>query len=579
MNGVGRASWRALLASGAFALSALMASLACAQDNVMLVLDQSGSMWGQIKGQSKLEIARSAVASLVQNWKPEDQLGLVAYGHRRKGDCADIETVLPYGKVDSSQFIKRVNSLQALGMTPLSQAVIHAAEALKLSEQKATVILISDGEETCKLDPCQVGKDLEKRGVAFTAHVIGFDVPNPAHQAQLRCLAENTGGRYFNARDARELSGALSAVATISTEAALPAATASLTAPAQASALSELAVQWTGPADAGDYVVLAGPSTTPQTEWDYFLVEKTKPVASLRMPAVAGSYELRYVSPRRSPATLAKRPLILTPVVAKVEAPAEAMAGASLAVNASGPLGDAHWIGFAPKGSPASSYLHYVRPVAGQNRYTLNVPAQAGEYEVRYVLNESELIAASAPVRVVKSAAQVKAPAQALTGELITVEATGPVAEGNWVGIAEQSAPASAYFDYVYAEQASASYQLKVPANSGAYEIRFIAKEGEKILARQVLQVNDAPVTLIAPATATPGSRIKVKASGPYSEAHWIGFAPKGSDAGSYLDYARPTGATSEIELSAPEEAGDYEIRFVLYESLRVLKSHAIRVQ
>lgn len=570
---------RAGVAAGLINVLGLLAGVACAQDNVMLVLDQSGSMWGQIQGKSKLEIARSAVATLVQNWQPEDQLGLVAYGHRRKGDCADIETVLPFGKVDSSQFINRVNSLQALGMTPLSQAVIHAADALKLSEQKATVILISDGEETCKLDPCQVGKDLEKRGVAFTAHVIGFDVPNPAHQAQLRCLAENTGGRYFNARDAKELSRALTTVASISTEAALPPAQASLNAAAQASALSDLAVQWTGPADAGDYIVLAGPSASPNTEWDYFLVDKTKPSASLRMPALAGSYELRYVSPRRTPAVLAKCPVTLTPVLASIAAPAEATAGATLVVKASGPFDARHWIGFAPKGSPASSYLHYVRPVAGQSNYTLNVPAEAGDYEVRYVLNEREAVAASQPVRVIKGAAQITAPAQALTGELITVQASGPVAEGNWVGIAEQGSPGSSYLDYVYVEQANSRYELKVPANSGTYEIRFIAKEGDKILAQQAVSVRDAPVSITAPNTAAPGSRIKVQTTGPFHASHWIGFAPKGSDVSTYLDYARPTGASSEVELTAPDQPGEYEIRFVLYESARVLKSHAIRVQ
>ena len=61
---------------------------------------------------------------------------------------------------------------------------MQAAESLRHVEQKATVILVSDGEETCNLDPCQVGRELEAAGVDFTAHVIGFDVANPEQHKQ-----------------------------------------------------------------------------------------------------------------------------------------------------------------------------------------------------------------------------------------------------------------------------------------------------------------------------------------------------------------------------------------------------------
>lgn len=195
-----------------------LAAPALADENVMLVLDASGSMWGQIAGRSKIEIAREAADQMVSNWDQANRIGLIAYGHRRKGDCSDIQTLIPLGPLQGDVFMDTVNALNPKGMTPLSQAVIDAAQALKSGEQKATVILLSDGEETCKLDPCTVGAELERSGVDFTAHVIGFDVQDPAHQAQLRCLAENTGGRYFNARDAQELSRAMQGAVGVSTQ-------------------------------------------------------------------------------------------------------------------------------------------------------------------------------------------------------------------------------------------------------------------------------------------------------------------------------------------------------------------------
>ncbi len=96
---------------------------AAAEERVVLVLDASGSMWGQIDGRTKIEIARETVTGLVGEWRPENRLGLVAYGHRRKGDCADIETLIESGPLDATAFLGQVNALNPKGMTPLSAAV------------------------------------------------------------------------------------------------------------------------------------------------------------------------------------------------------------------------------------------------------------------------------------------------------------------------------------------------------------------------------------------------------------------------------------------------------------------------
>ncbi len=179
----------------------------------MLVLDASGSMWGQIQGRAKIDIAREAVGNMLEAWPRNQQLGLMAYGHRSKGDCADIEVLRQPGVLDAAALQKTVNGLQPKGMTPISASVRMAAEQLKFTERKATVILVSDGEETCHADPCALGAELEKLGVDFTAHVVGFDLPEGKARAQLQCLAKATGGRYVEARDAAELNKALGQIA------------------------------------------------------------------------------------------------------------------------------------------------------------------------------------------------------------------------------------------------------------------------------------------------------------------------------------------------------------------------------
>ncbi|OCW57073.1 vWA domain-containing protein [Hoeflea olei] len=175
----------------------------------IIVMDGSGSMWGQIDGRAKLEMAREAVADVVTRLPAGQELGLIAYGHRSKGNCGDIELLVPPGRNTGQTIVSAVNAMRFLGKTPLSAAVRQAAEALRYGEESATVVLVTDGLETCEADPCALASELEAAGVNFTAHVVGFGLSRE-EGAQVACLAENTGGRYIEAANAGELSDALS---------------------------------------------------------------------------------------------------------------------------------------------------------------------------------------------------------------------------------------------------------------------------------------------------------------------------------------------------------------------------------
>lgn len=189
-------------------LMLMLGAAAQAADRAIVVLDASGSMWGQIGGKPKLEIARETLKSVLQTIPADMELGLMAYGHREKGSCDDIELVVPPAKGTAGAISAAADSMKFLGKTPLSAAVKKAAEDLKYTEDKATVILITDGLETCNADPCAVGKELEQSGVDFTAHVVGFGL-TAEEGKQVACLAENTGGKYIQADDGKALEEAL----------------------------------------------------------------------------------------------------------------------------------------------------------------------------------------------------------------------------------------------------------------------------------------------------------------------------------------------------------------------------------
>ena len=135
------------------AILLVLTTASFAADKAIIVLDASGSMWGQINGKPKLMIAREALHTVLQTLPPDLELGLMAYGHSEKGSCEDIELVVPPAAGTASAITTAADNMKFLGKTPLTAAVKQAAEALKYTEDKATVILITDGLETCNADP------------------------------------------------------------------------------------------------------------------------------------------------------------------------------------------------------------------------------------------------------------------------------------------------------------------------------------------------------------------------------------------------------------------------------------------
>jgi Ca-activated chloride channel family protein len=175
----------------------------------IVVLDASGSMWGQVGGENKIVIARRVLGELADGMEDGSVVGLVAYGHRREGDCADIETLLAPGPLDRGALKAAVEKLDPKGKTPITGA-IEAAFASLPGDGPATVVLLTDGLETCGGDPCAAVEAARRRHGDLVFHVVGFDVAEE-DSAQLECAAQAGGGLYVSADDAEGLAAALGA--------------------------------------------------------------------------------------------------------------------------------------------------------------------------------------------------------------------------------------------------------------------------------------------------------------------------------------------------------------------------------
>lgn len=144
---------------------------------------------------------------------PDDyNVGLRLYGHRygsqQKQTCTDSELVVPIGRLDRRRVLSVVDSAKPRGETPLVYSVLQAAGDLK-SAGGGSIVLVTDGEESCGGDPVAAAHQIEAAGVDVNLQIVGFTIAGKAVQQQLTRFAEGTGGRYYSAQDGETLARAL----------------------------------------------------------------------------------------------------------------------------------------------------------------------------------------------------------------------------------------------------------------------------------------------------------------------------------------------------------------------------------
>lgn len=230
------------------ALASSLVLQAGAEPTSMFILDASGSMWGRLPdNQMKIVAARETMGRLVGALPDSVSAGLIAYGHRRKGDCGDIELVQEARAGGGSKIAAIIGSLQPRGKTPISDALKLAGEKLAGNEDRSTIVLVSDGIETCQGNPCAVAAALAASQASLTVHVIGYAV-DQATRAQLQCIAEKGRGRYFTADNVSGLKSALTTVTdSIRNSEPVPVEPVSVKAPAAADTGTAVTIEIAGP--------------------------------------------------------------------------------------------------------------------------------------------------------------------------------------------------------------------------------------------------------------------------------------------------------------------------------------------
>ncbi len=539
----------------------LVPAFAAAQEDSksILVLDASGSMWGQIDGVAKITIAQGVVGDLLSSLPETQALGLTAYGHRTKGDCTDIQTLVEPGAASRDAIAAQVNKLRPRGKTPMTDAVIQAAQALKYTEDPATVILVSDGIETCNPDPCAAARALEEAGVDLTVHVIGFDVSDPEARRQMQCMADETGGQFLLAANASELGKALTEVTQ-----AQPAATYTTRFVAQ---------------DGAD----GGTIETPLV-WDLRRGEEVivdfQQSASLDVDLTAGSYTVTVLRPEDE--TSVEKSFDVTDATqtvnlvlpsslpeALVSGPEQAVAGSTIPVTWEGPDEDGDYVTVSKPDD--KGYVNYTYTRDGTPAQ-LVLPPEPGEYELRYVLRDGRQTLATQAITVTAAEASLDADGSVPTGATIPVTWTGPDYDGDYIAVSEPGD--KGYVNYSYTRDGSPA-SLVMPPEPGTYELRYFMRQDRTVLATRMIEVTALDASLEAAETAEVGADIPVTWTGPDYEGDYIAVS-RPDDKG-YVNYTYTRDGTP-LTLKMPSEPGTYELRYFMRQDRTVLATRAIEV-
>lgn len=376
------------IAALALALSAPAALAEPSSGVSILIFDASGSMWGQLDdGKSKIEVAREVMADFFTRRDTREPLGVVAYGHRRRGDCLDIEVVAPPGLHDAAALSAHLMKISPRGMTPISESLRIAAHQIPATAEHADIILVTDGLETCDADPCAMAAELAAKGVSIRAHVVGFGLTTEQANA-MRCVADTTGGLLLTPQSGSELSAALARIEQLDVAPA-PEPEAFFDIGDKAEAGHTYRIGYRGTARPGNYAGFTRRGEgAPPSGPSYGVIggagESGNNPFTKRAPLEPGDYDLILAGPNGS--VIARQAIEVVAASNGFDPVGSVAPGERFAVSWRGPNQGSERVVIARSDDPPQTYGNsWGYPLTHKGNMRLTAPTEAGLYELRYL--------------------------------------------------------------------------------------------------------------------------------------------------------------------------------------------------
>lgn len=285
---------------------------------------------------------------------------------------------------------------------------------------------------------------------------------------------------------------------------------------------------------------------------------------TMRLPSRPGDYDLRYQLDQPSGATdlLGVTAISLQPVAVSLDAPAEAVAGGYLPVTWEGPDNQHDFITIVPAGTEQGMWTACQETASG-NPLELRVPTEAGEYEVRYADGYSTETLGSIPLLVTEATAAFTAPTEAVAGSIIILNVTAATAHPyDYIALVTPDTHEHDWGrNYTYIDGVG-QFELTTDEIPGEYLLRYQTEDAGPALFSQPITILPATATVSAPASVGAGQPFDVTWEGPGNVGDFVTIVPAGTAEGEW-GYYDEVGNSSPTVLYAPDEPGEYEVRYV----------------
>jgi hypothetical protein len=335
-----------------------------------------------------------------------------------------------------------------------------------------------------------------------------------------------------------------------------------------------LKLEATGTGNPSEFVTVVKKGSPEGSYETYVYLPPGRLQHELQLPSEAGDYELRVCGAASPYPTLARQALKIEGAAASVQAPASIKAGAEFQVAWTGPKNPRDYVTI---GNAAQKYLDYKYVSAG-SPMKLTAPIEPGEYEVRYILGQGDTIIAAQKVTVGSVSASLTLPAQVTAGKAMPVKWEGPGNPRDYLTIVKAGAQEQTWGRYEYITKGN-PVPLIAPDAPGEYEVRYLTAQGNNTLARAKFTVGALSGAITAPAQVVAGESFKVSWKGPDNPRNYITVVLKGTAEDGYVSHWTYTAPQQNpVNMVAPLQPGDYELRYQTAESNYILARAALKV-
>jgi len=122
--------------------------------------------------------------------------------------CPTAQNIGRFGPSERGQMINQLRGLSPRQGTPLADGILEAGKLVDGVTKESTILLVSDGGESCGGDPCMVARNLARQKPHLKINVVDIGGTGAA-----TCVAEATGGKVYGVSNIAELNAGINQAA------------------------------------------------------------------------------------------------------------------------------------------------------------------------------------------------------------------------------------------------------------------------------------------------------------------------------------------------------------------------------